>query len=92
MITANVQEPVLHWCDAGAASWFDGAVAVGELAQELGLVQQPAPENPLTTAEYPLPAQGPSYSLLDCSSRRRALGLAPTPWRQALRQLMEGVA
>jgi dTDP-4-dehydrorhamnose reductase len=90
-ITANVQEPVLHWCDAGAASWFDVAVAVGELAQELGLLQQPAPVNPLTTAEYPLPAQRPSYSLLDCSSSRRALQLAPTPWRQALRQLLEAV-
>ena len=91
VITANVQEPVLHWSDAGAASWFDVAVAVGELAQELGLLQQPAVVNPLTTAEYPLPAQRPSYSLLDCSSSRRALGLAPIPWRQALRQLLEAV-
>lgn len=90
-ITAQVQEPVLHWCDAGAASWFDVAVAVGELALELGLLQQPAPVNPLITAEYPLPAQRPSYSLLDCSSSRRALGLAPTPWRQALRQLLEAL-
>jgi len=91
VITANVQEPVLHWSDAGAASWYDVAIAVGELAQELGLLEQPAVVKPLTTAEYPLPAQRPSYSLLDCSSSRRALGLAPTPWRQALRQLLEVV-
>ena len=90
-ITTNVQEPVLHWSDAGAASWFDVAVAVGELAQELGLLEQPAAVNPLTTAEYPLQAQRPSYSLLDCSSSRRALGLAPTPWRQALRQLLQAL-
>jgi dTDP-4-dehydrorhamnose reductase len=87
-ISAGMSEPVLHWSDAGAASWFDVAVAVGELAQELGLLEQPALVNPLTTAEYPLPAQRPSYSLLDCSSSRKALGLAPTPWRQALRQLL----
>ena len=89
VISAGISEPVLHWSDAGAASWFDVAVAVGELAQELGLLEQPALVNPLTTAEYPLPAQRPSYSLLDCSSSRKALGLAPTPWRQALRQLLE---
>jgi dTDP-4-dehydrorhamnose reductase len=89
VITANLQAPVLHWCDAGAASWFDVAVAVGELAQELGLLQQAAPVNPLTTAEYPLPAQRPSYSLLDCSSSRRLLDQPPTPWRQALRALLE---
>ena len=35
VITAIVQEPVLHCCDAGAASWFDVAVAVSELAQHL---------------------------------------------------------
>ena len=91
VITANVQELVLHWCDAGAASWFDVAVAVGKLAQELGLLQQPAPVNPLTTSEVPLPAQRPSTSLLDCSSSSRTLQLDPTPWRQALRQLLEAV-
>jgi dTDP-4-dehydrorhamnose reductase len=89
VISAGISEPVLHWSDAGAASWFDVAVAVGELAQELGLLEQPALVNPLTTAEYPLPAKRPSYSLLDCSGSRRLLELAPTPWRQALRQLLE---
>ena len=28
--------PVLHWCDGGAASWYDVAVAVGELAWNWG--------------------------------------------------------
>jgi dTDP-4-dehydrorhamnose reductase len=48
VISAGISEPVLHWSGAGAASWYDVAVAVGELA--------------------------------------------PTPWRQALRQLLEAVA
>ena len=89
---AGISEPVLHWSDAGAASWFDVAVAVGELAQELGLLEQPALVNPLTTADYPLPAQRPSYSLLDCSATRQALDLPALHWRQALRQLLEAVA
>jgi len=65
---------------------------MGDLAQELGLLKQPAVVNPLTTAEYPLPAQRPSYSLLDCSSTRRVLELPTVHWRQALRQLLEDVA
>jgi len=92
VITVQVQEPVLHWCDAGAASWFDVAVAVGELAKELGLLQQPVPVNPLTMAEYPLPAQRPSYSLLECSATRQVLDLPAVHWRQALRQLLEALA
>ena len=39
--------------------------------------------NPITTADYPTPAQRPSYSLLDCTTSRRALDLPPTHWRQA---------
>jgi dTDP-4-dehydrorhamnose reductase len=89
VITANVQEPVLHWSDAGAASWFDVAVAVGELGLELGLLENAAHVNPITTAEYPTPAKRPSYSLLDCSSSREILNLPPTPWRQALRTLLQ---
>jgi dTDP-4-dehydrorhamnose reductase len=83
---------VLHWSDAGAASWYDVAVAVGELGEELGLVERKAHVNPLTTAEFPTPTERPSYSLLDCSASRAALELAPTPWRQALRQLLVGIS
>ena len=79
---------MLHWSDAGAASWYDVAMAVGELAQELGLLEQPAVVNPLTTAKYPLPAQRPSYSLLDCAATLAALGLEPLHWRQALEQVL----
>ena len=82
---------VLHWSDAGAASWFDVAVAVGELALELGLLERMAAVTPITTADYPTPAKRPSYSLLDCSSSRQALELAASPWRQALRQLLHSI-
>ncbi len=90
-ITAGITEPVLHWSDAGAASWYDLAVAVGELGDQLGLLEHKAVVNPLTTAEYLLPAKRPNYSLLDCSSSRRSLQLPPTPWRQALRHLLEAL-
>lgn len=84
--------PILHWCDAGAASWYDVAVAVGDLAVELGLLAQPAVVVPITSAAYPTPAQRPSYSLLDCTSSRQLLGLQPTHWRTALRQVLQAVA
>jgi dTDP-4-dehydrorhamnose reductase len=82
---------VMHWSDAGAASWYDVAVAVGELGLELGLLERAAVVNPITTADYPNPAQRPSYSLLACSSTRQALDLPPTHWQQALRRLLEAV-
>jgi dTDP-4-dehydrorhamnose reductase len=90
-IERQPQAQVLHWSDAGAASWYDVAVAIGELAVELGLLQQAADVRPITTADYPTPAQRPSYSLLECSQSRQLLVLEPLHWRQALRQLLETV-
>ena len=84
--------PVLHWSDAGAASWYDFAVAIGDLGVELGLLEGAAAVAPITTADYPTPAQRPSYSLLDCTATREQLQLAATHWRQALHQVITCIA
>jgi dTDP-4-dehydrorhamnose reductase len=84
-IGADADGPrILHWSDAGAASWYDFAVAIGELGVRAGLLERAARVKPLTTADYPTPAQRPSYSLLDCTTSRAALGLEPLHWREAL--------
>jgi dTDP-4-dehydrorhamnose reductase len=83
---------LLHWSDAGAASWYDFAVAIGELGVELGLLRATAQVQPLTTNQYPTPARRPPYSLLECSGSRAALGLEPLHWRQALRQVLARIA
>ncbi len=79
----------LHWSDCGAASWYDFAVAIGELGVAAGLLERAAAVRPLTTAEYPTAAQRPSYSLLETSSTRQLLGLEPCHWRQALARVLE---
>ena len=80
---------MLHWSDAGAASWYDFAVAIGELAVAAGLLERAARVLPLTTADYPTPARRPNYSLLDCTASRLALGLEPLHWRAALAEVLE---
>jgi dTDP-4-dehydrorhamnose reductase len=80
--------PILHWSDAGAASWYDVAVAIGELGHSLGLVDAPAQVNPISTADYPTPASRPNYSLLDCTTTRSALQLDAQHWQEALKQLL----
>jgi dTDP-4-dehydrorhamnose reductase len=90
--SAAIEGPrILHWSDAGAASWYDFAVAIGELGVEAGLLERAAVVRPLTTADYPTPAQRPSYSLLDCSSSRLALALDPVHWSAALAEVLEGL-
>jgi dTDP-4-dehydrorhamnose reductase len=91
-IGADADGPrILHWSDAGAASWYDFAVAIGELGVAAGLLERAAEVSPLTTADYPTPARRPSYSLLDCSSSRLTLALDPVHWGAALAEVLEGL-
>ncbi len=80
-----------HWSDAGAASWYDFAVAIGELGVVQGVIPEAAVVQPITTADYPTPARRPAYSLLECGASRRRLGLPPTHWRCALKAVMTSV-
>lgn len=81
-----------HWSDAGAASWYDFAVAIGELGVARGLIERMATVRPITTADYPTPAQRPGYSLLDCSDLRHRLALEPVHWRSGLDTVLARVS
>ena len=83
---------ILHWSDAGAASWYDFAVAIGELGVAAGLLEQAARVRPIPTSAYPTPAARPAYSLLDCTASRELLGLEPTHWRAALAEVLGQLA
>lgn len=76
--------PILHWCDEGIASWYDVAIAIGEISAKNGLVNFPAFINPIKSENYPTKAKRPTFSLLDCTSTREFLGLKGEYWRKSL--------
>lgn len=77
-----------HYTDAGAASWYDFAVAIQEEAVAAGLLAQAVPVIPIRTADFPTPAHRPSYSVLDKTSMFEALG-GPVPhWRANLPKMI----
>lgn len=82
---------IWHWSDAGAASWYDFALAIAELALQRGLLSDSVPVRPIPSSAYPTPAQRPSYSLLDCVATREALDLEPQHWRQALADVLSTI-
>ena len=67
------------------------SVAIGDLAVSNGLLERAAVVNPILAADYPTPAQRPSYSLLDCTETREVLGLRARHWRSALDRVMADV-
>ena len=79
---------VLHWSDAGAATWFDFAVAIGAQAAARGLISAAAEVQPIRTVDYPTAATRPAYSLLDCTTTRERLQLASRHWQSMLDEVL----
>ena len=80
-----------HFCDAGAASWYDFAIAIGNAGVAAGIIDQSANVIPITTSEYPTPAKRPGYSLLDCTDTRNVLELEPNHWQKELAIVMSQI-
>jgi len=79
---------VHHYTDAGIASWYDFAVAIEEESRAAGLRDRPVRVIPITTADYPVPAPRPAYSVLDKSATWALLGGPAPHWRVNLRETM----
>ena len=83
---------ILHWTDAGVASWYDFAVAIQEEALTRGLLVRAVPVHAIPTTAYPTPAQRPTFSVLDKSETVTALGETPIHWRANLRHMLDELA
>jgi len=80
---------IYHWTDAGAASWYDFAVAIYEEASVRNLVPAGVKINPIPCSQYPTPAKRPAYSVLDKSSTYVDLDMDRIHWRQELREVLD---
>ena len=77
---------ILHLTNTGVTTWYQLARAAVALA---GMDADRI--TPCSTAEYPTPAQRPSYSVLG-SERRADLGITELPpWQESLPAVVEGL-
>ena len=77
-----------HYTNSGVASWYDFAQAIFEEAEAIKFPLKIQRLIPITTADYPTPAQRPAYSVLACEKISKVLGTARPHWRLALRQML----
>jgi dTDP-4-dehydrorhamnose reductase len=54
-----------HFCDDGPTTWYGFADKAIQLAQGAGILSRRPAITPITTAQYPLPAPRPAYSVLN---------------------------
>lgn len=83
---------ILHWTNAGVASWYDFATAIRDLAIGRGLIDAPRDIIPISTAEYPTAAGRPPYSVLDSNAAWTLLGYVADHWRVALEHTVDEIA
>lgn len=80
---------VHHFTDAGAASWYDFACAIHDIARTRDILTTDVAIYPIATADYPTPARRPSYSVLDKASAWAALGSPAAHWRTELETMFK---
>jgi dTDP-4-dehydrorhamnose reductase len=86
--TDNSISGILHYTNSGAISWYDFAVAIFEEAAALQHSLAIERVIPITTAEYPTPAQRPAYSVLSGRKVADILGRPAPHWRSSLRKML----
>jgi dTDP-4-dehydrorhamnose reductase len=69
---------VYHYANEGVCTWFDFARRIMQLGHRHCTVQ------PVTTAEYPVKAARPNYSILCKEKIKTTYGLAIPSWEEAL--------
>ncbi|WP_036478305.1 dTDP-4-dehydrorhamnose reductase [Myxosarcina sp. GI1] len=84
----NIPSGTYHYTNSGVASWYDLAVAIFNEGEKLGFPLKVKRVLPITTADYPTPAQRPAYSVLAKTKITQALDIYPPHWRESLRQML----
>jgi len=80
---------ILHYVDAGQASWYEFALAILEDATACGVLPAAPTVDRVTTLEYGAPARRPAYSVLDSSETSALFGIESVHWRANLRLMFE---
>jgi dTDP-4-dehydrorhamnose reductase len=88
LLLQKPQQKLWHFSDAGAASWYDFAVAIVNEAEVLGLLHRKPIIKPITTLDYPTPAHRPAFSVLNKKNTWDDLNVAPVHWQAALIKML----
>ena len=87
-LVSNSVTGTYNFSSSGVASWYDFAVAIFSEAKQLGFPLKIKEIVPITTAEYPTPAQRPAYSVLSKVKTSQIIGNYPPHWQQSLKQML----
>lgn len=74
---------IYHYTNAGITNWHEFAVAIKKLSGSNCTV------NPISTAQYPMAAKRPAYSVLDTTKIKETFGVSIPNWEDSLRRCLD---
>ena len=83
---------IYHWTDGGCISWFEFALEIQRQGVQEGLLSKAIPISPISTSEYPTPAQRPAYSVLDRSLTLADFDCPSDDWQAQLNRVLKEIA
>ncbi|WP_111414081.1 dTDP-4-dehydrorhamnose reductase [Billgrantia lactosivorans] len=88
---SSLEQGIYHLAARGSTSWHGFAQAIFQHADSRGLRLRIRPERvrPISTTDYPTPAERPLNSRLDVSRLEKALGLQMPAWEKGLRAVLD---
>jgi dTDP-4-dehydrorhamnose reductase len=81
---------IYHYCGNGITTWYEFAMAIFQIAGELGLSNVPL-VIPIATSQFPTAAKRPLYTALDCSAIKKSFGVKLKPWKQSLQKTIHQI-
>lgn len=76
---------IFHYCDDGATTWFDFALAIRDIAGLSCDIQ------PISASQYKTAARRPNYSVLDTAKIRAALNWNIPGWHESLAKCIKEI-
>lgn len=74
----NKHNGIYHYSNSGIISWYDFAVAIGQMIHSTCVVAK------IGSEAFPTPAKRPHYSLMDCSAIIQDFGVNQPAWEDSL--------
>jgi dTDP-4-dehydrorhamnose reductase len=81
----SIEWGIYHYCNKPKTSWYGFAQAIFRLAQGY----ESPKLKPISTNEYPTPAQRPLNSVLNCSNLELHLGIKQANWIDELHRVLD---
>ncbi len=79
---------VFHWCDKGSLSWYELALSISRISQEIGILENPGKINAISTKRYKFKAKRPKYSVLNCEVTENILATKRIEWEESLLKIL----